>query len=358
MDNIPEGVSYEETVSLSYDDSVSYEEQVALHQPVEEPAQAALLNRIGANKVYLIADSVQTRTAKQPDAAGLLALKRKRSGLEEDEDVDMDEDTRNLRGNALFFTGMPISHLHTSRIFGYATHFDAQPLALEWINDNSCILVFESKSQARTAHRQLRKLLEEDMDAEGFVTAKPVPVMLWPPEDRISRSLGKGEGLKGVIRMRWARNDDLKKKGAKRESQFYKKYGPAAGKDGDGPRKKRREEEEEVEESKLDADLDEYLGKDRRSSHSPPPSKLRSDHMDEEKGSLVDRTGGDVEFKDRISSTRRRPEGGLASRLSSKWLHVKEEREQSRGKGRRNSRPRKTRQDLDDELDAFLNERD
>jgi len=261
-----------------------------------------------------------------------------------------------LRGNALFLTGTPISHLHTTRIFAYVTHFDAQPLALEWINDNSCILVFESKSQAHTAHRHLRKLLGEDIDADGFVTAKPVPVTLWPPEERINRSLGKGEGLKGVIRMRWAKSDDVKKKGAKRESQFYKKYGPTAGKDGDSPRKKRREEVEvEVDELKLDADLDEYLGKERRSSYSPPPSQLRSD---DGRGTLVERTSRDIELKDRVSSTRRRRrEGSLASRLSSKWSHV-EEGEQPRGRGRMDNRPLKTRQDLDDELDAFLNERD
>ena len=65
MDNVPEGVSYEETISLSYDDSVPYEEQLlSQHQPADEPVQPALLNRIGTNKVYLIADSVQTRTAK------------------------------------------------------------------------------------------------------------------------------------------------------------------------------------------------------------------------------------------------------------------------------------------------------
>jgi len=216
--------------------------------------------------------------------------------------------------------------------------------------------LYSSPSRRHTAHRHLRKLLGEDIDADGFVTAKPVPVTLWPPEERINRSLGKGEGLKGVIRMRWAKSDDVKKKGAKRESQFYKKYGPTAGKDGDSPRKKRREEVEvEVDELKLDADLDEYLGKERRSSYSPPPSQLRSD---DGRGTLVERTSRDIELKDRVSSTRRRRrEGSLASRLSSKWSHV-EEGEQPRGRGRMDNRPLKTRQDLDDELDAFLNERD
>ncbi|KAI6033888.1 hypothetical protein BKA83DRAFT_4182241 [Pisolithus microcarpus] len=351
MENIPEGVSYEETVTLSYDDSVPYEELVSQQEPPAEPAlgQAALLNRIGTTKVYLIPDSVHTRTAK-----------RKRSGSEDNDDIDMDEDTQDLRGNALFLTGTPISHLPTARIFAYATHFDAQPLALEWINDNSCILVFESKSQAQAAHRQLRKLLAEDIDLDGFVTAKPIPVTMWPPEERINRSLGKGEGLKGVIRMRWARNDDIKKKGAKQESQFYKKYGPTAGKEGDGPLKKRRGDTE-ADESRLDAELDEYLGKDRRLSRSPPPSKMRSDYIDERNGSLVEHAGQNGDLRDRISAKRRRRwDGGSGGRLSpgGRWTHLGEERREPRGRGRRDNRPRKTRQDLDDELDAFLNEKD
>ncbi|KAI6122845.1 hypothetical protein EDD17DRAFT_1559607 [Pisolithus thermaeus] len=350
MDNIPEGVSYEDTVTLSYDDSVPYEELVSQELPAEPVlGQTALLNRIGTAKVYLISDSVPTRTAK-----------RKRSGLQDDDDIDMDEDTQDLRGNALFLTGTPISHLPTARIFAYATHFDAQPLALEWINDNSCILVFESKSQAQSAHRQLRKLLAEDIDLDGFVTAKPIPITMWPPEERINRSLGKGEGLKGVIRMRWARNDDVKKRGAKKESQFYRKYGPTAGKEGDGPLKKRRGDTE-ADESRLDAELDEYLGKDRRLSRSPPPSKMRSDYIDEKNGSLVGHAGQNGDLRDRISAKhRRRWDGGSGGRLSpgDRWTHVGEERREPRERGRRDNRPRKTRQDLDDELDAFLNEKD
>ncbi|KAI6046472.1 hypothetical protein EDC04DRAFT_1476307 [Pisolithus marmoratus] len=332
MDNIPEGVSYEETITLSYDDSVPYEEQVSQQEPSAEPAleQAALLNRIGTTKVYLISDAVHTRTAK-----------RKRSGLEDDDDIDMDEETQDLRGNALFLTGTPISHLPTARIFAYATHFDAQPLALEWINDNSCILVFESKSQARSAHRQLRKLLAEDIDEDGFVTAKPIPVTMWPPEERINRSLGKGEGLKGVIRMRWARSDDIKKKGAKMESQFYKKYGPTAGKEGDGTSKKRRGDVE-LDASKLDAELDAYLGKGRRSSRSPSPSKMRSDYIEDQNNSLVEQAG---DLRGRISVKRRRRWDGGRLSPGDRWTHIGEERREPRGRGRRDNRPHKTRQD-------------
>jgi hypothetical protein len=312
-------------------------------------------------------------------------LKRKRSELEEDEDVDMDEGgsphlrsarrTRMtatavdsvLRANALFLTGPPISRLPTARIFAYATHFDGHPMALEWLNDNSCILVFESKALARSAHRYLRKSAAEDMDDEGFVTAKSIPVTLWPPEDRINKSLGKGEGLKGAIRMRWAKNDDVKKKGAKKESEFYRKYGTNAGKDGDGPQKRMREERLLVDASKLDDDLDAFLGKDRPTSYSPPPSNMHADRLGDGR-SLIERTSSreePVDLKDRISSAprdRRRSRNGLVSRLSdSKWIHIGEgqgDSERGKGGGRRNPRPQKTQQDLDDELDAFLNEKD
>ncbi|KAF9224362.1 hypothetical protein BS17DRAFT_702784 [Gyrodon lividus] len=357
MDNLPEDVSLEETVSLSYDDAVPYEEQVSEMQTAAANTgarQAALLNRIGNTKVYLLSESTQARTAK-----------RKHSELEEDQDVDMDEDSV-LRSNALFLTGSPISHLPTTRIFAYSTHFDAHPMALEWLNDNSCILVFESKALARSAYRYLRKSAAEDMDDEGFLTAKPIPVTLWPPEDRINKSLGKGEGLKGVIRMRWAKNDDVKKKGAKKESEFYRKYGTNAGKDKDGPQKRMREEHLSVDALKLDDDLDDFLGKDRRTSYSPSSPKMHADRLGEGR-SLIKRTSSReerVDLKDRIFSTshdRRRPRSDLASRLSdSKWTHFgagQGDSERGKGRGRRNPRPQKTQQDLDDELDAFLNEK-
>jgi len=104
-------------------------------------------------------------------------------------------------------------------------------MGLEWVDDNTCVLVFPTKASARMAHRHLRKSATEDDDADGFITAKPIPITFWPPEDRINNSLGKGQGLKGTIRMRWALNEDVKKKGARRQSAFYKKHGRLAGKE-------------------------------------------------------------------------------------------------------------------------------
>ena len=269
-----------------------------------------------------------------------------------------------LRANALLLTGAPISHLPTARIFAYVTHFDAQPIGLEWVNDSSCVLVFESKNLARAAHRFLRKTAAEHMDEDGFVTAKAIPVTLWLPEDRISKSLGQGEGLRGTIKMRWAKNDDVKKKGAKKESEFYKKYGAGAGKDSDAPQKRRRDEQSLLDKSKLDDDLDAFLGNERRISYSPPLTKSHANQLSESR-SLIERTSlpdSGVNLRHRISSA---PLDSLTSGFSdpsdARRLHDGNEQGDSRSgqdRGRRKPRPQKTQKELDDELDAFLNEKD
>ena len=252
-----------------------------------------------------------------------------------------------LRDNAILLHGPPISHVPTENIFAYATHFDSHPMGLEWIDDTTCILVFSTKAAARGAFRYLAKSHAEEPSEEGFITAKPIPIAFWPPEERINKSLGKGEGLKGAIMMRWALTLDVKKRGAKKESEFYKKYGSNAGRAGqeeDRPAKKRRGEFGELteaeERAKLDQDLDAFLAEDPDAPPSPP-SKMRADYVDRE----------------------RRPRGSLESRLAAPhWSH----RDGAHHNGghdrpartRRTERPRKTQEDLDAELDAFLNSRE
>lgn len=289
---------------------------------------------------------------------------------DDEEDVEMNEDS-SYRENAILFLGTPISHLPTSNIFAYATHFDAHPIALEWIDDKTCILVFPSKAVARLAHRHLTKsIAEEPSPEDGSVTAKPIPVALWPPEERINKSLGKGEGLKGAIRMRWARVDDVKQKGAKNKSEFYRKYGMEAGKEGlpggrgsdrddgqPGKRRRRGEVDDVTQKARLDDDLDAFLAGDDNPPQPPsPPSKMRSDHMGEGR-SLLERT----------SVMRARPdslESRITANLPRRARPRKEGREEKggetegRSQGPRLPRPKKTQQDLDDELDAFLREKD
>ncbi|PFH46060.1 hypothetical protein AMATHDRAFT_70684 [Amanita thiersii Skay4041] len=246
------------STELSYDDTIPYEEQL----PTEAEALGAggassLANRIGNTKVYLLSDT---------SAAAVRLGKRKHVNDEESGDIngepedemDTDEgkgthyirenllsDTRifhpkdpTTRANAILLCGPPIAHLPTARLFEYAAHFDVHPLGLEWIDDNTCIFVFKSKTLARAAFRALQKQggaadAQTDLttSTSDLVSASPIPVSLWPPEERINQSLGVGQGLRGTILIRWARVDDVKKRGAKKESQFYRKHGEDAGKE-------------------------------------------------------------------------------------------------------------------------------
>ena len=61
MDMMPIDDTDETPMSLSYDDTVPYAEQVPV-QP--ESASSSLANRIGQTKVYLISDATATRSGK------------------------------------------------------------------------------------------------------------------------------------------------------------------------------------------------------------------------------------------------------------------------------------------------------
>ncbi|KAJ3798317.1 hypothetical protein GGU11DRAFT_781510 [Lentinula aff. detonsa] len=421
---------------LSYDETVPYEEQF----PTTTAAELA--SRIGNTKVYLLSESSAASTAKSRGG------KRKRGeteGLtstvqaEDDEDIEMDTDP-NLRPNALLLQGTPISHLPTARLFAYATHFipssssSSHPLALEWISDTTCILVFSSRSAAQSAFRALTKSRGEEPDNEGFITSKPIPMALWPPEDRINRSLGLSDNaqdgrqspMKGLMKVRWARIDDVKKRGAMNDSEFYKKHGKMAGKemfngrDLPVPQNKRRrvgrdsggigfgEESEDRKREQLDQDLDAFLAegeaedafvlhdrdRDRDSvraqSPSPPspPSKMRSDYIasdgrtvvgtpdtDSPKLDLASRLTAPLPRRSRNQNQIQRGRGGEQSSGDRLWSDEKvdlseritferttrngrNDRRRGRREGNkeRENRPRKSQQELDDELDAFLRE--
>ncbi|THV00577.1 hypothetical protein K435DRAFT_657011 [Dendrothele bispora CBS 962.96] len=360
------------SLALSYDDSVPYEEQL--------PDPAALASRIGNAKVYLLSESSVARVAK-----------RKRDGDEEPMEEEMSEDVEMGEGNALFLTGTPVSHLPTARIFAYATHFEARPLGLEWVDDTTCVLVFDSTAAARAGLERLCRSSEEEVDMEGCVTAKSIPVTLWPPEERINKSLGKGEGLKGELRIRWARHDDVKKKGAKKNSEFYRKHGNMAGKETVNGRdlpnamKRRRVNDDWKTKERLDDDLDQIRADAEQLDEEPadtpsPPSKMRSDYIAADGRTLLERTSNirlhsdqEPDLVSRITASlpRRARHGNLEDRLWSDRRLVVTENPRRRNDNGRNSRdgsgrnsragrerPQKTRQELDDELDAFLAQED
>ncbi|KAJ3913145.1 hypothetical protein F5877DRAFT_52907 [Lentinula edodes] len=372
--------------ALSYDETLPYEDQLPT------AAEAALASRIGSTKVYLLSES---------SAVVVRGGKRKRSDdteeTEETEeagvDVEMDDDPT-LRGNALLLTGVPISNLPTARLFAFATHFDAHPMGLEWVDDNTCVLVFTSKAAARTGLRYLSKSFGEEPDPDGYITAKPIPIAFWPPEERINRSLGKTQGqsvMKGPIKMRWARTDDVKKRGAKSDSEFYKKHGRMAGKElfngRELPMKKRRRNDEEpnvlLQKEQLDDELNEFLAEGEAEDATaldsqPPPSKMRSDYIATDGRTLLGDASPKPDLVSRLFAPlpRRAQKGrnsnhhggvSLEDRLWSDKFDLSERTvaEQTsrsgRGRGRRNrdgnrDRPKKSQQELDDELDTFLRE--
>ena len=257
------------------------------------------------------------------------------------------------------------------------------------MDDTTCILVFSTAASCKAAHRALLKSPTEEPDEDGCVTAKPLPIALWPPEDRINKTLGVGEGLKGRIKMRTARHGDVKKRGARNESQYYKKHGaPSEELGGEGGARKRSRREGELgdEEKKrlLDAELDEFLARDsddepdepldgsrKRSRRSmdnrrpSPPSKMRADYIDtgasrsSRPKTLLERTSLMRAHPDDLDMERRWEHDGLQSRIrEDRPIRPLPRRRRDEDPGRgRNERPKKSQQELDDELDAFLNER-
>jgi len=242
------------------------------------------------------------------------------------------------------------------------------------VDDTTCVILFASSVAATTALSLLQRTGSETADESGFVQAKSIPMAFWPPKERIDASLGKGEGLKGALFLRWAEVTDVKERGARSRSEFYRKHG-VDGVDArreDGQEAKRRKQEE------LDDELDAFLREespDEASRPASPPSKMRSDYIEEKKGrdkSLLERTSqmrayfADEEtgswkksLETRLTSPRQigRPRDKLAGdgdhgpHRRGNWAEGGEMRS-------RQGRPRKSQQELDDELDAFLNERE
>jgi hypothetical protein len=287
-----------------------------------------------------------------------------------------DDSTR--RPNALLLHGQPIEHLPTKRIFEYVTHFDAKPLGLEWVDDTTCVLLFPSSAVATTALSRLQRTSSETPDERGFMQAKSIPMAFWPPKERIDASLGKGEGLKGTLLLRWADVTDVKKRGARSRSEFYRRHG-VEGQQSSEARREDAQEAKRRRQEELDDELDAFLREDspdEASRSASPPSKMRADYI-EMKGrekSLLERTSqirayfsdddedGDSwkkTLESRMTSpgalgrSQRRPAGEGVH--GARWRSSRTEGGEMRS---RQGRPRKSQQELDDELDAFLNERE
>ncbi|KZS98104.1 hypothetical protein SISNIDRAFT_449740 [Sistotremastrum niveocremeum HHB9708] len=317
---------------LSYDE-IPYDDQIA---PLP-----ALRDRLGG-KVYVPPTVKSTKRKHGAD-----------DQADEEADIEIPTGDDVYRTNALLITGHPISLLATKSIFSYVEHFDARPSALEWVNDQTLVLVYPSTARARAAQRTLRKSIAEEEDAEGHVTAKPVPVDLWPLEERVQNGLGldKKSGMKGRIKMRKARFDDVKKKGAKESSEFYRKHGEHAGKDEADvalARKRRRREGSDEGGSKrarLDAELDAI----RDGGDDPEVDAQRA--VEDEMDAFLDDAPPDAlpprSLLERTGPRTDRPRAPLPRRGR-----------RNQGRDEDHGRQKKTQEELDAELDAFLNQRD
>jgi hypothetical protein len=184
------------------------------------------------------------------------------------------------RANAILFRGDPVSVLPTQRVLSYAASISGMPpLGLEWVDDTNVVVVWEAADSARRAYVAMRVFDEETLgedveheDEEGFVIARPIPETLWPMDARLQKVLGNDapggsssieEGIEIVkrpLRMRWARPEDVKERGARNKSKFYERHGSNAGKESQNiffpseerstRTKRKREDWEEDEEEK------------------------------------------------------------------------------------------------------------
>lgn len=412
------------------------------------PAGRSLADRISSSKVYLLSDmGKRKREQDSEDSADV-----------EDEEMYMEEDPI-IRANAILLCGPPITQLPTARLFAYTTHYDCPPLGLEWVDDETCVLVYESVSKARAAYMRLTRSASNGTDE--YVTAKTFPASLWPPEERVNATLGeRGIALRAPIRMRWARHEDVKRRNAREESQFYRRYGEDAGKAPYNPdatppelgRKRKRERDEpDTRRSlleRLDSELDSFLAEgdtedvagavlgpdevlaqtaiEETALEEPTTgTKMRSDLIAGDGRTLLDRMTTPTALEDRLSSPlpqRTRKQGSVGrmrawdgpveeeedllprtkrhkpewrERAENEVMEFTEEvrdggsRKRRRGRdrpsggrergrrraspagrerdflpaaesrgGRTARRPNKSQQELDDELDAFLNQRE
>lgn len=309
-------------------------------------------------------------------------------------EVERAENPLGIRDNAILFRGDAIANLPTQRIFKYISHCGTLPLGLEWVNDTNVVLVWSTVAETRSAYESMREagtghLAEDD---EGFVPAKPIPETLAHVALRVEKALGKTDVQEQAqMWMRFARAEDVKQKGGRNKSKFYEKYGENAGKDGQNVyssrrgERSRREDPDEALRRRLDAELDGFAEKDetaRRSisprrgrSASPPGRELprdgpgrrrkRSDYEYDQdlQSRLGPRVGGatgsvrewDV-GKEWHTDEFGRSRYGTMSRDGRKDARGHRRERGERGGERREGqgRPSKTKEELDAELDAFL----
>ncbi|KAF8338958.1 uncharacterized protein EI90DRAFT_3286521 [Cantharellus anzutake] len=264
------------------------------------------------------------------------------------------------RSNAILIRGPPIKHLSTDKIFAYTGHYATAAEQIEWIDDESCVLVYSSSSTAMAAFSALKKSRESSsaesgMEGEEEMTmCQPVPALLWPIEERLSKSLGKSQGLTGHIVMRWALKTDVKQRGSRNKSEFYKKHGdPNDTTPLERSKKRRRWDDDDSLASRLDAEPNEHAARahDRAALDAELDAFVSRGEINAgitaspkeagSIGSLMDRLGPLIDSREVAPLPRRKGRDGGYGRGPS-----------------REQRPTTDKETLDAELDAFLKDRE
>ncbi|KAF8760156.1 Nuclear cap-binding protein subunit 3 [Rhizoctonia solani] len=216
-----------------------------------------------------------------------------------------------LRPDALLLHGEVVLLLHSALLlftsqtahfeaqhgkdFEYvATYCDSPPTSLEWIDDRTTVIVFESPTAAKSAFPNLATRSadepEPESQSETLVPAHPVPKKMWPPEAQLDHNLSRGTALSGIMRIRWAMFGDRKLKGARKRSEWYTqqrtKRSRPGGAGGDD----------------LDAELDEM--KRRREAGDEEWEAERTAALDRELDALAARKDGDEENMEVESASR------------------------------------------------------
>ncbi|CCO27632.1 hypothetical protein BN14_01617 [Rhizoctonia solani AG-1 IB] len=236
----------------------------------------------------------------------------------------------------------PISKLSTEKIFEYvATYCDSPPISLEWIDDRTTVIVFESPDMAASAFPNLAKDSSEEQDSDTLVLAHPVPKKMWPPEAQLDHNLSRGTALSGIMHIRRARFGDRKLKGARKRSEWYTQQ--------------QRSKRSRPGGDDLDAELDEM--KRRREAGDEEVESERAAALDRELDALAARKDGDEETMDVEPASR------LQSRLGPRKNNrpiapLPRRRGQGQGRAPKEERPKQTQEDLDAELEAFMKARE
>lgn len=183
---------------------------------------------------------------------------------------------------------------------------------------------------------------------------------MWPPEAQLDHNLSRGTALSGVMRVRWARFGDRKLRDARKRSEWYHMQEGARGRN----KRSRGEEGEERWEKgvDLDAELDEMRRRREAGDDEEEPSRRRAAELDEQLDALAQRGEGDEQIDGLPSSLRQRlgpkKDRPIAPMPRRRGRGGDSGRREGNGDGASHERPKRTQDDLDAELEAFMKGRE